>query len=87
MASTDEPEDNRRFAEKNGATFPILSDPDADDIGDYGVVSERGYAQRWTFYIDKQGIVRLIDKTVDPRTAGEDLVANLNKLDFPKAER
>ncbi len=84
MASTDKPEDNKGFAEKNEATFPILSDPDVDYIGEYGVVMDRGLARRWTFYIDKDGIIRKIDKQVDPRTAGEALVANLEALGFPK---
>jgi len=86
MASTDKPEDNKGFAEKNEATFPILSDPGGDDIAAYGVVSERGFARRWTFYIDRDGVIRMIDKAVDPRTAGADLVRNLEALGFGTAE-
>lgn len=85
MASVDQPEDNKAFAEKNEATFPILSDPERQYVGDYGVLHERGFTLRWTFYIDRDGIIRKIDKGVDPRTAGEQLVANLQALDFPKA--
>jgi peroxiredoxin Q/BCP len=86
MASTDSPEDNRGFAEKNEASFPILSDPSKAMPAAYGVLSERGYAQRWTFYIDADGMIIEIDREVDPRTAGEDLVANLEALDVPHAE-
>lgn len=82
MASVDSPEDNKAFAEKNNATFPILSDPDKRVCAAYGVLSERGYARRWTYYIDREGIIRMIDKAVDPRTAGETLVRNLQALDF-----
>lgn len=85
MASTDTPEDNKGFAEKNDATFPILSDPEMEYIDDYGVIVGGGYATRWTFYIDKEGIIRKIDKSVNVRSAGEDLVANLEALGFPKA--
>ena len=85
MASVDKPEDNKGFAEKNEATFPILSDPEREYVGDYGVLHERGFTLRWTFYIDDQGIIRMIDKSVDPRTAGEQLVANLESLGFAKA--
>lgn len=87
MASVDKPEDNRAFAEKNEATFPILSDPGREYVGDYGVLHERGFALRWTFYIDRDGIIRMIDKDVDPRNAGEQLVANLEALDFPRTNR
>ncbi len=84
MASTDNIEDNTGFAKKNGATFPILADPDKDMCRRYGVLSEFGYASRWTFYIDIDGIIRRIDKGVSPSSAGKDLVKNLEELNFPK---
>lgn len=86
MASVDNPEDNKGFAEQNSATFPILSDPDKAMCEDYGVLSERGYARRWTFYIDAEGIVRKIDKAVNPKQAGEELVASLESLGFSRSE-
>ena len=85
MASTDSEEDNRGFAEKNEASFPILSDPSKDTARAYGVLSGMGYAKRWTYYIDADGIVVQIDKEVDPRSAGVDLVENLTALDVPLA--
>ena len=84
MASVDEPADNKGFAEQNSATFPILSDPQKSMCEAYGVLSERGFARRWTYYIDKEGIVRMIDKSVDPKTAGTQLVQNLETLEFGK---
>ena len=86
MASTDSEEDNRGFAEKNEATFPILSDPSKEFIGAYGVLSPSGFAKRWTFYIDAEGVVQKIDKNVDPRTAGADLVQHLSDLGVPQAD-
>ncbi len=86
MASVDTVEDNRAFAEKNEASFPILSDPGKGMCRDYGVLSERGYANRWTFYIDGEGIIREIDKNVKPMKAGADMVENLRTLGFPSAE-
>ena len=85
MASIDSPEDNRGFAELHEANFPILSDPGKDMCSAYGVLSDRGYANRWTFYIDADGIIQKIDKNVDPRTAGSDLVANLRELGVPES--
>ncbi len=83
MASTDSIEDNTAFAEKNGATFPILADPQKEMCQQYGVLSKRGYARRWTFYIDADGIIQKIDKSVSPKTAGTDLVKHLEELGFP----
>ena len=85
MASTDNPEDNKGFAEKNEATFPILSDPTKAMCEDYGVLHAMGFAKRWTFYIDAEGVISKVDKEVDPRKAGEQLVANLQALGVPPA--
>ena len=84
MASVDSIEDNTAFAKKNEATFPILADPDKGMCEAYGVLSLAGYASRRTFYIDIDGIIRKIDSNVSPATAGEDLVKNLEALNFPK---
>ncbi len=83
MASTDEERVNRGFAEKNGATFPILSDPDKSVCTEYGVLYPIGLARRWTFYIGPDGIIQRIDKEVKPRTAGAQLVKNLQDLNVP----
>ncbi len=83
MASTDQPEDNKRFAEEHSATFPILSDPAKEMTAAYGVLSARGYASRWTFYIDADGVIQKIDKKVSPASAGADLVKSLDELKFP----
>ena len=84
MASTDTLETNTAFAAKNAATFPILADPDKIASEAYGVLL-LGFARRWTFYIDTDGIVRKIDKDVSARKAGEQLAANLETLGFPRA--
>ncbi len=47
----------------------------------YGVVDlRRPFAQRWTFFIDKEGIVRAIDKSVKPGQHGADVAAKLAEL-------
>jgi peroxiredoxin Q/BCP len=89
MASTD-PMDgekgNKAFAESEKADFPLLSDPTKEAATAYGVLHpERGFAQRWTFYIDKEGKVAAVDKAVKPATSAEDLVAKLQELKVPKA--
>jgi len=81
MASVDSVKDNTGFAKKNGATFPILSDPDKSMSKSYGVLSG-AYARRWTYYIDVNGTIRKIDRSVKPSSAGMDLVENLKSLGF-----
>lgn len=80
MASVDSLEDVTAFAKQNEADFPILSDPDKSVSEAFGVLSPRGFAMRWTFYIDANGTIAHIDKAVSPATAGADLAANLTRL-------
>lgn len=57
-ASTDPPERNKRFAEKLGLRFKLISDPEARIVSLYGVLKEgakRPSAKRVTFVIDRDG--------------------------------
>src|SRR5688572_9948703 len=78
MASVDTLEDNTRFAQSEKADFPMLSDADKSVATRYGVLAARGFANRWTFYIDKDGRVAHIDRAVNPETSAEDIIARLN---------
>ena len=89
MASVDTPADNKAFAEKEHADFPILSDPDKKVAFAYGVIPpdrppDQQYASRWTFYIGPTGTILAIDKQVKPRTSGEGVVAKLTELGVAK---
>jgi peroxiredoxin Q/BCP len=44
------------------------------------VTPDREWPHRWTFYIDKEGVIRHIDTSVKPGTAGADLAARLAEL-------
>jgi peroxiredoxin Q/BCP len=82
-ASVDTPEQNKKFAESLALDYPILSDPDRKVAKEYGVVHEgRNVAERWTFYIDKEGIIKAIDKGVQQRTeqAGQDIADKVKEL-------
>jgi peroxiredoxin Q/BCP len=86
MASVDPLEGdqgNIAFAKAQGADFPLLSDPSKEVATRYGVLSPRGFANRWTFYIDKEGKVAYIDKAVAPATSAEDMIARLGQLKVP----
>ncbi len=92
MASVDTLDDNIKFAkatsvklgekvvEKKEADFPMLSDADKSVAKAYGVLNEKGFAFRWTFYIDRNGRIAAIDKMVRPETSAEDMIAKLGEL-------
>jgi peroxiredoxin Q/BCP len=80
MASVDTLDDNTRFAESEKADFPLLSDADKSVATRYGVLAQRGFANRWTFYIDKNGRISYIDRAVNPETSAEDIISRLGQL-------
>ncbi len=84
MASVDTLEDNTAFAAEHEAGFPILADPTKEMTGEYDVLMEVGFANRWTFYIDADGTILKINKETNPATAGRDLVDNMETLGFSK---
>ncbi len=87
MASVDDPETNKKFAESLHADFPLLSDPGKSVAEAYGVVdAERELPRRWTFYIGPDGKILDIDKEVSAGSAGADVVAKLAALGVPKKD-
>ncbi|MGQ0637455.1 MAG: peroxiredoxin family protein [Planctomycetaceae bacterium] len=86
-ASVDSVEENKKFVKKYELDYPILSDPDKTLARALGVlIEERGMANRWTFIIDKDGVIRYIDKNVNPRVQfhGLDVAKKLEELGVPK---
>jgi peroxiredoxin Q/BCP len=80
-ASVDTPDLNEKFAKSLDLDYPILSDPDKSVAKEYGVLNpERGFANRWTFYIDKEGVIKAIDKKVNAPQAGPDIAVKLKEL-------
>jgi len=87
MASVDDAETNKKFAEQEQANFPMLSDPDRKVAMAYGVVTApTGGAKRWTFYIGPDGKILYIEKMVNVSTAGADLAAKLEELKAKKSK-
>ena len=85
LISVDTLEDNIEFAERYRADFPVLADPARQTAEAYGVLGQAGLANRWTFYIAKDGTIAAIDMVVTPPTAAEDVAARLRDLEI--AER
>lgn len=79
-ASVDTPEENEKFAKSLELDYPILSDPDKTVAKEYGVLNARDMANRWTYYIDKEGTIKMIDKAVKAPQAGPDVAAKLKEL-------
>ena len=75
--------------EKKEADFPMLADPTKEVATKYGVLMPNppGFANRWTFYIDKAGKISYIEKTVRPATSAEDMVAKLAELKVPMSHK
>ncbi|MBA6252648.1 MAG: peroxiredoxin Q/BCP [Colwellia sp.] len=86
MASVDPLDDNRDFAKKTGADFPMLSDPTKATAKAYDVLNMMQVASRVTFYISKEGKILKIDDDISPRTAAEDIASNLEMLKVAKAQ-
>jgi peroxiredoxin Q/BCP len=95
MVSVDTPEDNKAFAEKEHADFPMLSDPSRKVAQAYGVLrapsaaqpNAPSFAQRWSFYIGPDGKILLIEKgggATQTASAGATLLAHLKELGVPE---
>ena len=51
----------------------------------YGVASdEKAFAKRWTFFIDKEGVIKHIDQKVNAKEHGKDVAKKLEELGIPK---
>jgi thioredoxin-dependent peroxiredoxin len=74
---------NTGFAERQHADSALLSDPTKKTMDAYGVLGMLGMANRWTFYIGKDGTIQAIDKNVKPATSAEDIAAKVHALGIP----
>ncbi|WP_428819975.1 peroxiredoxin [Microbulbifer sp. MCCC 1A16149] len=87
MASTDEVEDNAKFAAEQKADFPLLSDPSGDVAVAYDVkMPVLNMAKRVTIYIGKDGKVLKIDRDIKPATSAQDMAATLGQLGVARKE-
>lgn len=85
MVSLDDPEKNRAFAESLETSQVLLSDPEGVAAKAYGVTGFGGmFAKRWTYYIDREGVIRAIDRDVNVDSAGQDIARKLGELGFPR---
>jgi peroxiredoxin Q/BCP len=78
--STDEVESHKRFQKKFGLNFTLLSDPEKKVTKLYGVKNLFGVANRVTFVIDKEGVIRKVFPRVDVNHHSEELLEFVRQL-------
>lgn len=79
--SVDTVESHKKFAEKNGLNFTLVSDQDKQISKTYGVLSDDGSkADRVTFIIDKEGKIAKIFTNVDVTRHANEIVDALKQL-------
>ena len=84
MASVDPLDENKGFAAKEKADFPLLSDPTKETAKAYGVLNAMGVASRQTFFIGVDGTILAINRSVNPSSAAQDIAAKLGEIAVSK---
>jgi thioredoxin-dependent peroxiredoxin len=78
--SLDSPESHRKFREKHGLTFPLLTDEGGKASETLGILSEKGRAKRVTFLLDEDAKVAKAYPEVSPETHAKEILANAASL-------
>lgn len=81
--SLDSTESHNLFQKKYGLPFILLSDPNGEVAKKYGALNNFiifKFANRQSFIIDPEGIVRQVYRTVNPHSHSEEVIADLKKL-------
>jgi thioredoxin-dependent peroxiredoxin len=79
--SLDSPDSHRRFREKYGLNFPLLTDEDGRAAAALGVLREgRRRAKRVTFLLDPDGRVSQIYPEVSPETHADEILKDAASL-------
>ncbi len=82
--SVDTVDSHKRFREENKFGFSLLADTEFEVSKQYsGIIERFNASKRTTFIIDKAGYIRAIDKKVNVKTHGDDVVTLLNDV-LPK---
>jgi peroxiredoxin Q/BCP len=79
--SLDSPESHRRFREKYGLNFPLLTDEDGRAAEALGVLREGGEkANRVTFLLDPSGRIARVYPEVSPETHADEILEDAASL-------
>ena len=81
--STNSAESHDRFATNNELTFPLLADTDAEIAKAFGVLKSSGkMAERTTFLIDRDGVVRAVWPKVSITGHTGEILGKIEELDL-----
>jgi peroxiredoxin Q/BCP len=90
--SADSVASHKKFKEKHGLNFPLLSDPEHKALEAYGVWQEKSlYGRKFmgivrsTFVIDGQGVIRAVFPKVSVTGHVDEVLATLKTLKTPTA--
>jgi peroxiredoxin Q/BCP len=78
--SMDSPESHKSFTEGQKLNFPLLSDPDGAIAAKFGVDTSRGFAQRTTFVIGKDGTIAKVFPEVKVQGHGDEVLAAVKEV-------
>ncbi len=78
--SVDTTESHQDFCAKQSLTFKLLADTDKKVVGEYGSLSDRGFASRNTFLIDPKGKIAKVWTGVKPSEHSDEVLAALSEL-------
>lgn len=82
--STDDVESHRLFAEEHELPFSLLADTEGTIAEAYGVPVRMGFAERVTFVIDADGVIRRVFANVDPAVHVDEVLAAISELPPPR---
>ncbi|HEX4588624.1 MAG TPA: peroxiredoxin [Gemmataceae bacterium] len=72
--STDTLDDQKKFTDKESLNFPLIADSDKSATKAYGALNARNMASRYTFVIDKQGVIRKEYLQVNPKNHPQEVL-------------
>ncbi|MDQ4126843.1 MAG: peroxiredoxin [Actinomycetota bacterium] len=78
--SLDSPESHRRFREKHGLNFPLLTDEEGRASEELGVLGKRGRASRVTFLVARGGKIARVYPEVSPETHADEILEDAASL-------
>ena len=86
-ASCDPVERNTDFAKSLELDYPILSDPDTKVAKAYGILNDKGFSNRATFIVGKDGKILHIESKVKSGEHASQILDELAKLKIDKAPK
>ena len=83
-ASADTVELNQQFTDKNMYTYPLLSDADKKLVTALGILNPKGFANRVTYIVDKEGKIAKVYDKVTPKGHAAEVLKDVKALSAKK---